>query len=187
MASSLAVNSAVASYKLTKERGALGVATVLTAVGLYSVPSWVDSLADPCVQAAIISAFVLLLLYATRWFGETGILIERIVLAFFLAGMPVIYIQRWFLDRAQSGEGWLAIEVLGFVVYGALAWVGFKRSPWFLAGGIAAHGIVWDLAHLHSAYIPSWYAIACLVVDIGLGLYIAARIPAWKAAGRTRS
>jgi hypothetical protein len=74
----------------------------------------------------------------------------------------------------------LWIELLGLVVYVALAVLGLKVSPWFLVVGIAAHGLAWDSWHYHSAYIPNWYAIACLLADIGLSVYIAARIPAWR-------
>jgi len=180
MASQQAAFAPVASINLTRERLALGAATVLTAAGLYVVPSWMDSLGDPCVRASLISTFVLFALYVTRWTGDRGIAVERIVLAFFLAGMPVIYIQRWFRNGEQSSSTWLVIEIVGFVIYGVLALLGFKRNPWYLVGGIAAHGLVWDAAHLQSTYIPSWYAIGCLLVDVGLALYIAARIPAWK-------
>ena len=48
--------------------------------------------------------------------------------------------------------------------------------------GIVGHGLAWDSWHYYTdtAYMPRWYAIACLLADIGLGLYIAARIPAWR-------
>ncbi|MEO8025660.1 MAG: hypothetical protein ABI823_04280 [Bryobacteraceae bacterium] len=167
----------------TQERIALGFAAVLTAAAICGVPSWTSSLADPCVHALIAAAVTILLLYVTRWLGETGIAIERVTLALFLAAMPVIYLERWFLYKPEnSGSGWLAIELLGLGLYGGFAILGLKRSPWFLAAGIAAHGMLWDLSHLQSAYIPSWYAIGCFLVDVGLGLYVAARIPAWNRA-----
>ena len=39
-----------------------------------------------------------------------------------------------------------------------------------------------DLSHLTSSYVPSWYTIMCMLVDVGLGLYTAARIPACRRA-----
>jgi hypothetical protein len=164
------------------ERIALAFATVLTAVGLSLAPSWRAILTDPCLQAGAAAAATIVLLYVTLLLGARGIAIERIVLALFLAAMPVVYILRWFLDRDGAGREWLWLELLGFVVYAALAVLGLKVSPWYLAGGIAAHGIAWDAWHYFTAetYMPHWYAIACMLVDVGLGVYVAARIPAWR-------
>jgi len=33
-------------------------------------------------------------------------------------------------------------------------------------------------------YIPDWYAIACFAVDLALGGYVAARVPAYQRASR---
>ncbi len=118
-----------------------------------------------------------------RWRGDAGIALERGVLALFLAGMPVIYLARWLMFRpADTQPAWLTVELVGLGIFGLLAVIGLKRSPWFLVVGIAGHGIAWDIPHLTSAYIPSWYAIMCMLVDVGLGLYTAARIPAWRRA-----
>jgi len=171
-----------ATVKPSRERIALAFATILTAAGLYGAPSWTE-LADPCVQALIAACVTIVLLYVTRWLGDTGIGIERITLALFLAAMPLIYIARWRKYRPDNvGTEWLSVELVGLGIYGLLAVLGLKRSPWFLAAGIAAHGLIWDLSHLHSSYIPSWYAIGCLLADIGLGSYLAVRIPAWNDA-----
>ena len=86
----------------------------------------------------------------------------------------------------RGGDAGLWIEIAGFPLYAVLALLGLKRSPWFLVAGIAGHGVAWDAWHLGSAYIPDWYALGCLLVDIGMSLYVAARIPAWRAA-RMRS
>jgi hypothetical protein len=167
------------------ERLALGVATLLMAAGLFLVPSWHGALLDVCHHAAIAGLVTLLLLYVTRHLGARGIAIERAWCAIFLLGMPVVYIVGW-LTAAGGGTGtsWLAIELLGLPVYAALALLGLRRSPWFLVFGIAAHGVGWDAWHyaLHSAYIPTWYVTACLLADVGLSLYLATRVRAWRAA-----
>jgi len=167
---------------MMKERIALGVATLLIAIGIYLVPSWQGIRTDVCLQAAAVTIATIVLLYVTRFLGARGIAIERIVLALFLAAMPVVYLLRWLLNRDGAGNEWLWLELLGFVVYGALAVLGLKVSPWYLAVGIAAHGAAWDIWHyfIEETYMPHWYAIACLLVDVGLGLYVAARIPAWR-------
>jgi hypothetical protein len=167
---------------MMKERIALAFATVITALGLSLAPSWRAILTDPCLQAGAAAAGTIMLLYVILLLGARGIIIERIVLALFLAAMPVVYILRWFLDRDGAGSEWLWLELLGFVVYASLALLGLTVSPWYLAGGIAAHGIAWDIWHYFTAetYMPHWYAIACMLVDVGLGVYVAARIPAWR-------
>jgi hypothetical protein len=99
--------------------------------------------------------------------------------------MPLIYVASWLVSRGGGAhQGWLWVELLGVPLYGALAVVGLKRSPWFLVVGIAAHGVAWDSWHYYAntGYIPSWYAIGCFLVDVGLGIYIAARILAWRRA-----
>lgn len=150
------------------------------------VPGW-SELSDPCTRASIAGGVSLILMYVTRWRGDAWIPFERCVLAVFLAGMPVIYLERWLMFRPEDSQpGWLAVELAGLGIFGRHAVLGLKRSPWFLVVGIAGHGIVWDLSHLTSAYVPSWYAIMCMLVDVGLGLYTASRIPAWRRAAAAR-
>ncbi|HVG91646.1 MAG TPA: hypothetical protein VNB54_09165, partial [Alphaproteobacteria bacterium] len=95
------------------ERIALAFATVMTAVGLNLAPSWRAILTDPCLQAGAAAAATIVLLYVTLLLGTRGIAIERIVLALFLAAMPVVYILRWLLDRDGAGREWLWLELLG--------------------------------------------------------------------------
>jgi hypothetical protein len=168
-----------------KEKLALGFAAALTAVALYLVPSWQTAFTDPCHLAGILAAGTIVLLLVTRHLGRRGIVIERRVLALFLAGMPLIYVASWLVTRgAGAGNGWLWVEIAGVPLYTALAVLGLTRSPWLLAAGIAAHGVAWDSWHYFAStgYIPSWYAIGCFLVDVGLGVYIATRIPARQAA-----
>ena len=171
-----------------KERLALALATLLTAIALTLAPSWQGIRTDVCLHAAVAAAATIVLLWVTRLLGARGIAIERIVLALFLAAMPVVYILRWLTAADGAGIAWLWLELLGLVVYATLAVMGLKVSPWYLAVGIAAHGIAWDIWHYFTreTYMPHWYAIACLLVDVGIGAYVAARIPAWREWKRAR-
>jgi hypothetical protein len=75
-------------------------------------------------------------------------------------------------------------------VYAGLALFGLRGRPWLIVVGIAAHGLAWDAWHMHppSRYIPGWYAVGCLLADIGLSIYLAVRQPAWQQVrNRTRS
>ena len=167
-----------------KDKLSFAFAVASTAVALYIVPSWRGFLTDPCLWALAAAAATILLLLVTRHLGDRARLFEVRWLALFLAGMPVIYLARWiFKGGPSAGYGWLLVELAGVLVYGTLAIAGLKRH-WLIAAGIAAHGIVWDSWHYFpgSSYVPSWYAIGCLVVDIGLATYTATRIPAWRRA-----
>ena len=139
---------------------------------------------DPCLFAAAATLIVFVFLWATRWRGWHGVSFERSLLVAFLVGMPLVYVARYlFTSTGRAGNDWFWIEILGVMIFAALAVLGLKRSPWFLAIGIVAHGLAWDSWHYrNSTYIPDWYALACLTVDLALGAYVAARVPAYQRA-----
>jgi hypothetical protein len=100
--------------------------------------------------------------------------------------MPLVYVARYlFASTGRVANYWFGIEVLGTIIFVALAVFGVKRSPWFLAIGMVLHGLAWDVWHYrNSAYIPDWYVIACLAVDLAFGAYLAARVPTYQRALR---
>jgi hypothetical protein len=112
------------------------------------------------------------------------VILERNLLAGFLVLMPLVYVARYlFASTGRATLYWLWVEVLGTIIFVGLAVLGVKRSPWFLAIGIVLHGLAWDTWHYrNSTYIPDWYAIACLAVDLAFGAYVAARVPAYQKA-----
>jgi len=115
-----------------------------------------------------------------------GLIFERNLLAGFLVAMPLVYVARYlFAYTGRVASYWLWVEVLGTTIFVALAVLGVKRSPWFLAIGMVLHGLAWDAWHYrNSTYIPDWYVIACLAVDLSFGAYMAARVPAYQRASR---
>jgi hypothetical protein len=169
------------------ERAALLVALVAAGVTMAFVPAWGDALRDVCHHACIGAAITMIVLARTHFGGRHAIAIEQGVAALFLAGMPLVYVIRFVQEGgAGAGFGWLGVEIAGVPVYAGLAALGLRRSPWFLVAGIVAHGAAWDSWHWlgHSAYVPAWYAIACLVCDVTLGAYLALRVPAWREQRR---
>jgi len=47
------------------------------------------------------------------------------------------------------------------------------------------HGLAWDSWHYrNSTYIPDWYAIACMAVDLAFGAYVVVRVPAYQRTSR---
>jgi hypothetical protein len=168
----------------TREKMALAFATLLTAGSLLLAPSWSHPLVDVCHVAGILALVTVAILWGAFAFAEdVRAVIEQFAAALFLVGMPVVYIVAWLQVSDGSTVNWLLIEMAGFPLYAALAVLGLWKSPWFLVIGIAGHGLGWDAWHYFSStpYIPHWYAIGCLLADIGLSVYFAARIPAWRA------
>ena len=106
--------------------------------------------------------------------------LERLTLALFLSGMPLIYV--WAAWLANDAAG-MDLELFGLPVFAGLAWWGYRHSTAILGAGILAHGIAWDAWHHgHSAYMPDWYALGCLLVDVALGLLVFTQWPAHFAA-----
>jgi hypothetical protein len=70
---------------------------------------------------------------------------------------------------------YLALELVGAVLFGSAAVLGTRRWPALLAIGFTAH-VVWDL-FLHPAsglaYAPVWYPWFCVGFDLPIGGYIA--------------
>ena len=159
--------------------GVLIAVSIITVWTLYMVPSW-QSRGGPFLLAAVAGAVTVVCLWLTRWLGSWAIEFERTMLAGFLVAMPLVYVMGWFAARDHAASSWIWVELLGLGLFAAFAALGLKSSPWFLAIGIAGHGFAWDLWHYkNSAYIPDWYAVACMLVDLALGAYVAARIPAY--------
>jgi len=71
-----------------------------------------------------------------------------------------------------AGARSLGLEALGLLLYGAAAWIGFRKSTTLLALGWAMHA-VWDVAlHLRgagAAYTPDWYPWGCVSFDLVVG------------------
>lgn len=172
----------------SRARAALGSAAfvlmiLVTAAALASVP-WSESVLEPCHLAFLATALTVLVYTWQRFWGTRVGPWERGITAAFLAGMPLVYLGRYLLHRPAAGGPWLELELLGLAAYGGCAWLGLARSPWFLVVGIAAHGLAWDVWHFHrSAYVPDWYSIGCLALDVAISFYVATRIPRWGGKG----
>jgi hypothetical protein len=84
-----------------------------------------------------------------------------------------------FAALAHADAGWLAAELLGVAIYGAVALRGVRHSTWWLVAGWALHP-VWDVA-LHyagpgRAFAPEWYTVSCLTWDLATAAILAVAI-----------
>jgi hypothetical protein len=119
------------------------VSVVGTWLALYRVPWQVSG--DPCLLAAAATGGIVTCLWLTRWRGLRGVIFERNLLAGFLVGMSLVYVARYlFVYTGRAANNWFWVEVLGTFIFAALAVLGVKRSPWFLAIGMVLHGLDWD-------------------------------------------
>jgi hypothetical protein len=69
----------------------------------------------------------------------------------------------------KASAFWILLELGGVFFYGGLAWLGFKKSSWWLAVGWAFH-VAWDVV-LHqfasgSGFTPAWYPPVCIGFDL---------------------
>jgi hypothetical protein len=102
-------------------------------------------------------------------------------LALFLLGMPTVYLGS--LALHGGNRSWLTTELIGQIAFATLAIAGLRGSGWILVAGLAAHGLAWDLWHHgRTPFMPDWYAVGCLIVDVGWALYAASRVAVWHAA-----
>lgn len=79
----------------------------------------------------------------------------------------------------------LLLECIPIAVFVALALVGFKKSTWLVAAGIAGHGL-FDFVHhwfIQNPGMPLWWPGFCGSVDVALGAWLAFRLA--RGAGPT--
>jgi hypothetical protein len=166
----------------------IGIAALLlsTCASLLLVPDvHVRDLIEPTVQAVISTPIVLTAVLIGRLAGWRPF-VERTLLAAFLFFMPTVYLGS--LALHGGGAPWPAVELAGQAAFAGLALVGLFGPEWALAGGIAAHGLGWDLWHYgRTPFMPDWYPAGCLVVDVGWAVYAASRIPVWAEERRRRA
>ncbi|MFR9803330.1 DUF6010 family protein [Pseudonocardia sp. RS010] len=109
----------------------------------------------------------------------------RVLLAGVLIAAAAFYVV--FAAGADAGPAWLAVEVLGVLLFGGMAVLGIRRSPYWLAAGWALHP-VWDIV-LHNigpgrAFAPEPYTIACLSWDLLTAALIAVAYGTGFVGGR---
>ena len=111
----------------------------------------------------------LLFINVTRRLGEKA---ERRILAFSLIAAALIYAV---FAAASEAAGWIAIELIGVLIFSALAELGLKRSILWLAVGWAAHPL-WDaglhLTGMGANVAPTLYVLICIGFDVTVAAYI---------------
>ena len=73
-----------------------------------------------------------------------------------------------------AGRSSLGLEIGGLAIFGGLAWLGYRFSPFWLALGWAGH-VVWDVGlHLERTQhvVAPWYTLFCVGFDLIVAGYI---------------
>ncbi len=104
-------------------------------------------------------------------------IIGRSVLVIFLFAAAGAYFGFAFVGRELVGTGqiWVPLELAQVIVFGTLALLGLRGSPYWLAAGWALHPL-WDFL-LHYVgpghpFTPWPYAIACVSFDWLVAIYV---------------
>jgi hypothetical protein len=119
----------------------------------------------PIMAGAVLGGLFVLLVQRSARSGQLRLL------ALGLLVTALIYVV---VALPRTGLHWVAVETAGLALYGILAWLGLKTSPWWLALGWAGH-VVWDLAlHLEPAHatVPMWYPWGCVGFDLIVAGYL---------------
>lgn len=100
-------------------------------------------------------------------------IIGRSLLVIFLFAAAGAYFG--FAIGAGAGLSWTLIELVQVIIFGTMALMGLRGSPWWIAAGWALHPL-WD-AGLHylgpgHSFAPLTYAIACVSFDLVVAAYI---------------
>lgn len=159
----------------TSERVLLGVLIAVQVIVIGLSPSPWPHLDEPVCLATVGGIVAACTMIALRFRSPRAPRLEQLVLALFLAGMPIVY--AWTAVRAGDS---VPREGAGIAVFGTIAVVGWFRAPWILPIGIAAHGLGWDVWH-RGLVVPVWYADGCLLLDLALAGFAAAQLAADRA------
>ena len=111
----------------------------------------------------------------------------RFVYAVGLIVTALLYLAFAVAGGAERGS--LALEFLGVILYGALAFAGLRGNITALALGWAAHP-AWDVL-LHTSgtgatYTPSWYPLACVGFDLVVAIGVLAEARSRRISQRFR-
>jgi hypothetical protein len=123
------------------------------------------NLEQPVYLATVATTMITVALVVLRLAPRQRVMLEKQLIAAFLAGMPVIYTVTA-IQQGASGQV-ISMEGTAILVFGVFAVVGVIGSPWFLVIGIAGHGLFWDAWHHPTELVvPGWNAVGCFVVAI---------------------
>lgn len=138
------------------------------ALALRFVPGFPRFYLDDPNRWAVAACVVVIAVMLLRGWRSRGVEPHVHALTAILMALPLVYVADWI--RFGGSALWLLVELLGVALFWGFAWAAVKKGPRFLAWGIGIHA-GWDLMHFGaSEYVPDWYVIACVIIDVALAL-----------------
>lgn len=128
----------------------------------------------PIVLGAVLGGLFVLLARRRIGGGEMELLALGLVIAAFIYIVLAL--------AAGADRRWLALEAAGLGLFGGLAWLGLRASPWWLALGWVAH-VGWDVGlHLDRVQeiVPAWYPLLCVGFDLVVAGFLLGPAPAGR-------
>jgi hypothetical protein len=124
------------------------------------------------VEGAILAVPLILIAFLLSRFIRD--IIGRSLLVIFLFAAAGAYFG--FALLAAPGPIWVLAELVQVIIFGVIALLGLRGSPWWLATGWALHPL-WDVV-LHyvgpgHSFAPITYTIPCLSFDLLVAAYTA--------------
>ena len=90
----------------------------------------------------------------------------------FYSTVLIVVALYYVLFAAMSGSiETVLVESIGVTLFATAAVVGFKRSMWIVAAGLAGHGL-FDAVHGHiveNSGVPAWWPAFCSAYDVAAG------------------
>lgn len=108
-------------------------------------------------------------LICQRHFYSKGV-VSFWAFALVLAAMIYVAFAAW-----GKHWNWLPTELAGLLLYGLVAYLAWRYSPWWLVLGWLAH-VAWDIgwhAGGYPGFVPHWYPGLCIGFDICVAGYLA--------------
>jgi hypothetical protein len=89
----------------------------------------------------------------------------------------IVIASYYVLFATMGGAQALPAELIAATVFIVVAIVGFRTSLWWVAAGIAGHGVLFDwLVHPHlitNPGMPEFWPAFCGTIDVALGVILA--------------
>lgn len=107
-------------------------------------------------------------------FGKEEVLKGVLATALVIAALIYVGFASIGLWTNSANFNWLLLEIFGVGIYFLFAFLGVKKSMWFLAIGWAAH-VLWDkVVHFgeNAAFVPDFYPPVCIGFDLAVAAYI---------------
>lgn len=118
----------------------------------------------PAVIGAASGVIMILSMY------RAGMLAERSSVAVLLCSIAVFY--PVFAVQAGASVMVIGLHALVFILFSALALMGFRSGMGILAGALAAHGLFDLTAHATGHPGPEWWPVFCGSLDLAAAIAI---------------